>query len=132
MRDIIHLCYSECPRSLELYHDFAGFSLEECVDNFIEKIEGFDTLEFTTVENNGELVGYYGFIESDIPFLWTFFIRPKFRKNNKFFAEITNTLGNDFMSGVYSSNIPARKFLEKNGGELKEIGNISYYIFKGE
>ena len=133
---IIRECYSECPRSLELYHDYAGFSLDECVDNFVDKLNEAENYDFHTFEVDGNLAGYYAITFGELPFLYTFFIKPEYRNSNvlpKFWAEIVKTIGDtDFMSGVYASNLPARKFLTRNGGDLHNFENISYYIFKGE
>ena len=49
VKDIIYKCYSECPRSVELYHDYAGMDLNQVVDNFLEKMKGFKELDFYPV-----------------------------------------------------------------------------------
>ena len=133
VKDIIYKCYSECPRSVELYHDYAGFDLNQVIDNFLEKMNGFKDLEFKTVEHNGDLVGYFGIVNDfDLPMLWTFFTRPKYRKTDLLWNEIEKKFGGVFAAGVFSSNLPARKYLLRHGGKEIIKGNGSYFIFERE
>lgn len=132
--NIIKQCYLECPRSLELYHDYSGMDLDSCIDNFKAKLLELPNYDFKTFNYNGDLVGYYAIVETEIPFLYTFFIRPKYRKTNivnKYWTDILETIGTpDFMSGVFTSNMPARKFLSRQGG-IEVINNKeTYFLFR--
>lgn len=131
VKDIIYKCYSECPRSVELYHDYAGMDLNQVVDNFLEKMKGFKELDFYPVFKDEDLVGYFGVVRDfNAPMLWTFFTRPKYRKTNILWNEIIKILDYNFLAGVFTSNLPARKFLLKHGGKEIVQGNHSFYLFK--
>lgn len=130
-KDIIHQCYSECPRSVELYHDYAGLNLDQVVENFIEKMKGFKDLEFIPVYHEEDLVGYFGIVKDyELPCLWTFFTRPKYRKTELLWNEIEKRFDGKFFAGVFSSNIPAKKYLERHDGREVVIENGSYFIFR--
>ena len=129
IQDIVRFCYSECPRSVELYHDFAGMNVDQISENFIEKVKEFQDLEFIPVYEE-ELVGYFGVVRDfNQPFLWTFFTRPKYRKTDILWKEIEKKLGKSFKAGVFTSNLPARKYLTKNGGRevITEFGTFFYF-----
>lgn len=131
IRKIIYQCYSECPRSVELYHDFSGMNLDQVCDNFIKKMKEFNKLEFIPVFRDEDLVGYFGIVRDfDQPFLWTFFIRPKYRKTDILWEEITKCLKFPFLAGVFESNLPARKYLTRNGGIEKVTKDGAYFIFE--
>ena len=131
VRDIIYQCYSECPRSVELYHDYAGLTLDQVVDNFIEKMNGFKDLEFCPVYLEDDLVGYFGIVRDfEIPCLWTFFIRPKYRKTELLWDEIKKKLDGKFFAGVFTSNLPARRYLERHTGKEIIKGSNSYFLFE--
>lgn len=136
IQDLVTICYSECDRSRELYHDYAGFSVKECSANFAEKLNSLNGYDFYLVYDNSELIGYFGTTEIDnLDCLYTFFVRPKFRKSDylkKYWKLIESKFDGNFFAGVYSSNQPAKSFLTKSGGQLIQKDNISYFIFKRE
>jgi len=127
---LVNFCYSECPRSIELYDNYAGMNLEEIVKNFIQKAKGFEDLHFFEVKEGNDLVGYFAITNKfDLPMLWTFFTRPKYRKTELLWNEIEKVLTGKFYAGVYSSNIPAKKYLERHGGKLLETEDTKHSFF---
>lgn len=132
VREIIYKCYSECPRSVELYHNYAGLDLSQLVDNFMEKINKLENFEFHDVyTKDNDLVGYYGVLQGfELPILWTFFVRPKYRKTNILWENIEKGIDGNFIAGVFTSNKPAVKFLKNHGG--KEVIDLdgSYFLFE--
>ena len=133
MINIIKECYSECPRTQQLHQDFAGYSLDQCVDNIMENLNKLEDYEFIQFKENDELVGYFVTTESEGNyFMPTFFVRPKFRTKEyltKFWNRIKEEFSGDFMSMVYSTNEPGKGFLRKNSKFEKEIDKVTYFIF---
>lgn len=134
MEDIIRKCYSECPRTQQLHHDFAGYNLEECVQDILKKLSELPSeYKFIQVVDK-ELVGYYATTNiEDKDVLYTFFVRPKFRNTEyltKFWNHIKLEIGGDFIAPIYSSNMPAKRFLERNGGQEYNFEDGSFFIFK--
>ena len=131
IHSIVYKCYEECPRSQLFYHDFAGMSLIQIADNFLEKYNEFKNIIFKTIFDKNDLVGYYGIVNDfELPCLWTFFIRPKYRKTDLLWTDIKNTLPNKFISSVYQSNTPAIKYLLKNGGKEIILNTGIFYMFE--
>lgn len=130
-------CYSECPRSLELYDNYVGADLDYVKSDMRMKLASYSDYTCFLVEINNEIIGYFakGLIEGK-PCLITFFVKPDHR-NKKTITEYMNTIkktfkGEDFIAGVYTSNDPANKFLTKNGERIIMNETVSYYIIKGD
>lgn len=133
IENAVSVCYSECPRTTELHHDFSGFTVKQCAKDVINKLNTLNNYNFYLVFNKGDLVGYFGTTVSDgYDCLYTFFVRPKYRNQNNlppFWSVILSKFDGDFFAGIYSSNEPATRFLTRNGGKIIKNDNISYFVF---
>lgn len=127
-------CYRDCPRTTNLHNDFSGYTVEECAEDIIEKLDSLDTYNFYLVYKDTELVGYFGdTIANDLDCLYTFFVRPTYRNSKDltdFWSLVTSNFDGDFFAGIYSSNEPAQRFLIRNGGKEVIKDNASYFVFK--
>ena len=132
MKETILNCYRECPRTQELHQDFAGYNLEECVQDILDKFEELPDYKFIKVDED-ELIGYFATTEiNENPILFTFFVRPKFRTKEyltKFWNKITEEFDGEFLAGIYNTNEPAKKFLRRNSKLEFEIENVKFFKF---
>ena len=139
MNDVILKCYKECPRTQKLHNDFSGYSLNECVNDILEKLDELEDYKFVKVEKE-ELIGYFATTKiEDNDILFTFFVRPKFRNKKDltfFWNKIKEEFKGDFLAPIFSSNEPAKRFLKRNNGtEVKLTINskdTSFFEFTGE
>ena len=130
-------CYSDCPQSLELYDDYAGADLEYVKKDMQMKLNSYGDHDCFLVKKDEDLVGYYALGKLDgVNCLITFFVRPDFRNKEdilSYWNLIKKQLNyQDFIAGVFTSNMPACSFLKKNGQELLINETISYYLVEGE
>ena len=132
MINIIQECYSECPRTQQLHQDFAGYSLEECAQDVVNKLSELEHYKFVEYKEE-ELVGYYATTKiQDNNVLYTFFVRPKFRNKEvltRFWDNIKKEFGGEFTSMVYGSNEPAKNFLRRNCEFEYIIEGVSFFKF---
>lgn len=91
----------------------------ECVENLVNKIRKFYTYSFMAgIEINGQKEGYFVW---DDNILISFSISPKYRNKETlsiFWREIKKRLGKEFHCMLYSHNIRAIEFLQKNGMKI--------------
>lgn len=110
IKNIVRVCYSECPDSCNFYHDIANKTPDTISDDFIRRM-GYYEVDFYDMKEF-----YFGIIKNDIPLLWTFFIKKGFRCKDthiKLFNELRKIAGQYILSGCEERNIPAYKFLKK-------------------
>lgn len=91
----------------------------EAVENICDKIRKFYTYSFMAgIEINGQKEGYFVW---DDNILISFSISKKYRNKetlSAFWKEIKKRLGNNFHCMLYSHNIRAIEFLQRNGMKI--------------
>lgn len=110
IHSIVYKCYEECPRSREFYHILENNTALNVANDFIKRMNLFDVKFYNYKEF------YFGIIESEIPLLWTFFIKKEFRNkltHKLFFKTLYNLVGKFILSGCERRNITAFNFLNK-------------------
>lgn len=131
---ILRYCYSNDKDLIEKFHVVAGTGLINCINKTIEDFKDMhESFKFYTIKKDESLFGYFGteFI-NDTNFLTSFFIMPEFRNkedSKEFWNIIFNHFDNKpFITGIYSNNTRASKWLEKNGGVLlgEGLGGKAY------
>ncbi len=121
---LINKCYKSDPVHMVKVHASGELGIEYCIMKEVLDLSSGNVNIFA-LEDNNEFIGYFG-DEWCSPDRWLtgFFIMPEKRKTYK--KEVWNTILNHFncpfKSGLYTRNVPAKKFLLKNGCKLvKEI-----------
>tara|TARA_R110002020_G_scaffold148779_5_gene324846 strand:- start:11136 stop:11597 length:462 start_codon:yes stop_codon:yes gene_type:complete len=124
---VLKECWENDEKLLKKWHISSGKGLDEVLKNTMETLtEDTDktTFNFYKIKDGNNIIGFFGHeIYMKEPFLTTFGVKPEFRSDDikdKFFKVITNTIGNDFATFLYSKNTPAIHWLIKKGAVLKE------------
>lgn len=120
-------CFASDPAFIEKWHVLAGQPLVACVDKTVSDLQSVKDLKFFEVLDRKEVVGYIGIenVENKHLALTGFFLKPSHRTReglSEFWSVIKDYFeGRPFMSGVYTKNRPANKFLQKMGGKVVAV-----------
>lgn len=115
------------PQLIEKWHVMSGKEITTCVD---------DT--WCIIEDLEKHLYPWGYFAIDreydiIPWLTGFFIYPEFRGKIDFWNEVDKQMENKYyMAGVYNKNIPANRFLVKQGKVFMNNGITTTYMIKKE
>lgn len=126
-KNILKECFESDNDFVSKWHNEAGNGLESCINKTYSDLKCLN-LKFYSLYNSNDLVGYFGKeLVGSVLFLTGFFIKPEYR-NNKYIKIFWDTVhkefeGKTFFVGIYDKNIPAKKFLIRNG--LEEFMNVN-------
>jgi N-acetylglutamate synthase-like GNAT family acetyltransferase len=132
---IIEDCFATDPELIEKWHLVAGDGLEACSKKTYEDM--FEcNVDFYCIEDNKNLVGYYGVENYDgMKFLTGFFIKPSYRNKEyikEFWNMIDNKMNDTYMIGIYNKNERAKNFLLKKTPIFFEVPESKSVFFKVE
>ncbi len=110
IHSIVYKCYEECSRSREFYHQLDNNNTKNIAIDFINRMSKYNVKFY----NYNEF--YFGIIDSEIPLLWTFFIKKEYRNKNThklLFKTLNDIVGKYILTGCEERNKPAFNFLTK-------------------
>lgn len=126
--DLIEYCYPSDSNFLTKFHTEAGKDIKTCIQKEINQLTYAVELETYKLTEGNDLVGYFC---KDQDMLVSFFILPKYRSaeiKTEFWKMIKSKFDGKFTVGVYDKNVPAKKFLLKNGCKMTGQANIFGHI----
>ena len=129
---MIRKCYESSPILINNYHVLAGSPVNKCIYRTVLDFKKWN-VKVHTLEHDGKFVGYFGEeLVGTENWLTGFFIMPEFRKSlgKDFWNMVTEHFNGSFKAGLYSHNIPAIKFLMKNGCEMTKIIDNNVLVFE--
>jgi hypothetical protein len=121
---MIRICYESDLDFIAKYHVYSPADLDECIYKSVADLI-LNDIKIFILENNNELIGYFGEdVIDNKKCLTGFFIVKDKRKDYKkeFWSIIINHFDNNFKVAVHNINKPAKYFLRVNG--CKFIENI--------
>lgn len=112
---------------LENWHVMSGKGITTCTEDTWAIIEDLEKhlypWGYFAIDRNSDI----------IPLLTGFFIYPEFRGKIDFWNEVNKHIGfSVYIAGVYNKNIPANRFLSKQGRIFKSDELRTFYLIKQE
>lgn len=135
--DVLTQCYASDPTFIKKYHELAGKSLATCIDRTYNDFIEHNVNSFVLVHENS-VVGFFGeYVLSNEYWLTGFFVKPEHR-TPELKKDVWNTIkehfNDEFKVGMLSKNVPAKRFLQKNGckfshNEIYPDGLVEMFVY---
>ena len=115
---LLTTCFSSDNDLISKWHIESGTNVKTCVHRTLTDLLSCDLNVFTFMVDD-QLAAYFGKERCDgKEFMTGFFIMPQYRNRffiTQFWLKVRGFFDEPFYSGIYTKNIPARKFLDREG-----------------